>query len=292
MGEKLKKHQLKIITSAVIIVILAFAFWYGGEGSALHGWSASDESATSVTDASVSETELSQSDDSTAVDIASTTEAAPAEEQSQTSTVESPSVSADETATSVNVTSQPVNESGTAAQSNSTVSQSDTGTDQYLTTAPVQAGNPQPVDSQAVTVSDTEHTCTISVSCAALLNNMSLLAEEKQDLVPDDGWILAPVTVTFYEGESVFNVLQRTLKQHGIPMEFVNTPLYNSAYIEGIDNLYEFDAGELSGWTYQVNDWFPNYGCSRYQLQDGDVIEWLYTCDLGKDVGGYNTLGS
>ena len=27
--------------------------------------------------------------------------------------------------------------------------------------------------------------------------------------------------------------------------------------------------GNGSGWMYQVNDWFPNYGCSRYQLQDG-----------------------
>lgn len=61
--------------------------------------------------------------------------------------------------------------------------------------------------------------------------------------------------------------------------------MYNSAYIEGIHNLYEFDVGELSGWMYSVNDWFPNYGCSRYQLQDGDVVEWVYTCDLGEDVG-------
>ena len=30
---------------------------------------------------------------------------------------------------------------------------------------------------------------------------------------------------------------------------------------------------------------FPNYGCSKYVLQDGQVIEWLYTCDLGNDVG-------
>ena len=56
--------------------------------------------------------------------------------------------------------------------------------------------------------------------------------------------------------------------------------------IEGIANLYEFDCGELSGWMYKVNDWFPNYGCSRYELKDGDKVEWVYTCDLGKDVGG------
>ena len=41
-----------------------------------------------------------------------------------------------------------------------------------------------------------------------------------------------------------------------------------------------FDTGELSGWMYKANGWFPNYGCSRYQLQPGDVIERLYTCDL------------
>ena len=62
-------------------------------------------------------------------------------------------------------------------------------------------------------------------------------------------------------------------------------------YIEGIHNLYEFDCGDLSGWMYKVNGWFPNYGCSRYQLKQGDVIEWVYTCDLGKDVGGGNAVG-
>ena len=96
---------------------------------------------------------------------------------------------------------------------------------------------------------------------------MDLCDPEKVELVPADGWILQPMTVTFYEGESVFNVLQRTCKQQKIHMEFSNTPIYNSAYIEGIHNLYEFDVGNLSGWMYKVNGWFPNYGCSRYQLQ-------------------------
>jgi hypothetical protein len=74
-------------------------------------------------------------------------------------------------------------------------------------------------------------------------------------------------------------------------MEFSNVPMYNSLYLEGISNLYEFDAGELSGWMYKVNGWFPNYGSSRYQLKQGDVIEWLYTCELGKDIGGANLWG-
>ena len=56
-------------------------------------------------------------------------------------------------------------------------------------------------------------------------------------------------------------------------------------YIEGIGNLYEFDCGAESGWMYAVNGWFPNYGCSQYALQDGDTVTWVYTCDLGRDVG-------
>ena len=167
----------------------------------------------------------------------------------------------------------------------------ETGKDQYMT-EPVPEGKPQPVEPQDVVVGDAEYTCTISISCATILDNIDLCDPEKTNLVPEDGWILEPLEVTFYEGESVFNVLQRVCKQQKIHMEFMNTPIYNSAYIEGINNLYEFDVGELSGWMYSVNDWYPNYGCSRYQLCDGDVICWVYTCDLGFDVGGgYSTGG-
>jgi hypothetical protein len=71
----------------------------------------------------------------------------------------------------------------------------------------------------------------------------------------------------------------------GIHMEFSETPLYNSVSVKGINNLYGGDGGNLSGWLYRVNGWFPNYGCSRFYLADGDVVEWLYTMDLGFDLG-------
>ena len=128
-------------------------------------------------------------------------------------------------------------------------------------------------------------TCTLSIRCDTILNNMNLLKEEKKAMVPSDGVILETTTITFSEGESVFDVLKWVTREQRIQMEFEFTPMYNSAYIEGIHNLYEFDCGDLSGWMYKVNGWFPNYGCSRYQLKQGDVIEWVYTCDLGKDVG-------
>jgi hypothetical protein len=105
------------------------------------------------------------------------------------------------------------------------------------------------------------------------------------------GYIIASRTVTFTQGETVFDVLQRECRNSGIPMEFSFHPLYNTRYIEGIDNLYEFDGGPQSGWMYSVNGWYPNYGCGAYVLRDGDVIKWRYTCNLGSDIGGANALG-
>lgn len=52
------------------------------------------------------------------------------------------------------------------------------GQDQYLTD-PVPEGKPQPVEPQDVTVGDTEYTCTISISCASILEHMDLCDKEK-----------------------------------------------------------------------------------------------------------------
>ena len=166
----------------------------------------------------------------------------------------------------------------------------ETGKDAFLTD-PVPQGKPLPVEPQDAVIGDGSFTCTLSVRCDTLLANMDALDAEKHELVPADGVILPATTVTVYEGESVFHVLQREMRRNQIHMEFVNTPIYNSAYIEGIHNLYEFDGGNLSGWMYKVNGWFPNYGCSRYVLKPGDVVEWVYTCDLGRDVGGGAAAG-
>lgn len=162
--------------------------------------------------------------------------------------------------------------------------------DKYLTD-PVPAGKPEPVEPQTQETINKNIKCTFSISCSTILDNMQELDKDKVELVPNDGWILKPITVTFKEGESVFDVLQNICKENKIHMESSFTPMYNSAYIEGINNLYEFDCGSLSGWMYSVNGWFPNYGCSRYQLKDGDVVEWKYTCDLGYDVGGGYATG-
>ena len=55
-------------------------------------------------------------------------------------------------------------------------------------------------------------------------------------------------------------------KEPGIQISSKYTPLYNSYYVEGINQLYELDCGKNSGWMYSVNGTFPNYGASAYKL--------------------------
>lgn len=161
----------------------------------------------------------------------------------------------------------------------------DSEKDRYQTD-PIPEGMPKPAEWQDAKIDKTKiRYCTLSIDCLTILDNMDRFNRDKLSVLPEDGIIYKERKVVFYEGESVFDVLNREMKKNRIHMEFVMTPVFNSNYIEGIHNLYEFDCGDLSGWMYEVNGWYPNYGRSRYRLKSGDVIKWRYTCDLGRDLG-------
>ena len=139
---------------------------------------------------------------------------------------------------------------------------------------------------------ETKMSCTIEIRCDTILNNMQDLKPGLDVYVPDSGTILPTTTITFTEGETVFDVLKRICDARGIQIEYSYTLLYGSYYVEGINNLREFDCGQQSGWMYKVNGWFPNYGCSKYILDAGDEIVWCYTCKgLGTDVGAPDFMG-
>lgn len=138
-------------------------------------------------------------------------------------------------------------------------------------------------------VADKKNTVSISISAKTLLNNMDKLDKNKHGQVPENG-IIYSAEVEVKDGDSVFDILQRVTRDNSIHLEASFTPIYKTNYIEGINNLYEFDAGELSGWMYSVNGKFPNYGASEIKVKAGDKIVWAYTCDLGEDIGGRNIL--
>ncbi len=159
-------------------------------------------------------------------------------------------------------------------------------TEPYQETLPVvnEETLPEYVAEESVQETDGKAVCTLSVDCSTIIQNMERLEESKRGIMPSDG-IIFKQNILFEDGESAFDVLVREMHRNNIHFEYVDTPMYNSTYIEGINNIYEFDCGNGSGWLYRVNGVFPNCGSSQYKIKNGDVIEFVYTCNMGKDVG-------
>ena len=128
-----------------------------------------------------------------------------------------------------------------------------------------------------------DNTCTFVIECKTILDNKDKLKKGLEKYVPDDAVIFSK-TVGFDSGESVYDILRRICDENGIQMEASYTPAFSSYYVEGINNLYEFDCGQGSGWMYSVNGIFPNYGCSSYKPASNDEIAFRYTCELGYDL--------
>lgn len=130
-------------------------------------------------------------------------------------------------------------------------------------------------------------TVTMTIECKTVFKNKDKLDSNLEKYIPKDGYILKKTRFVLNPKDTVFDILDRVTRYKKIQMEYQGADLnkYGSAYIEGINYLYEYSCGELSGWMYKVNNKFPKYGCSNYTLKDGDDIVWFYTCDLGRDVG-------
>lgn len=138
-------------------------------------------------------------------------------------------------------------------------------------------------------ITEDSETVFLSIKCGTILENWDYLdpALRYEKYVPSDGVILEKTEYVLRPKDNVYDILDRAVRHNKIQMEYqgANENAFGSVYIQGINYLYEFSCGPLSGWMYRVNGEFPNYGCSKYELKDGDVIEWVYTCDLGRDVG-------
>lgn len=135
---------------------------------------------------------------------------------------------------------------------------------------------------------------TISVRVDTLLKPDHFAKLDKplksEKYVPKNGVIIATSKYEILsEDDTAWSITLRALKEHHIQFEYegAGENKYGSVYIQGINHLYEKDAGSLSGWMYSVNGKNPGLGSSSYTVKDGDQIIWQYTVDLGKDIGLY-----
>lgn len=118
-------------------------------------------------------------------------------------------------------------------------------------------------------------TVTLSIRCD------TIVGKSDEEYIPDDGIILND-SFLIEENETVFDILVEAAKKHSIQLDYSGTT--GTIYISGINYIYEFDFGDLSGWMYLVNGEKPSVGCDGYNLSDGDYIEFLYSCEMGNDL--------
>ena len=152
-------------------------------------------------------------------------------------------------------------------------------------------GNSQSGGSESQGSSGSSRTVTITIRCDTAVKNGMHLESKWAGIVPASGCILPVTTVEIDEGQTVFDVLAYVCSKYKIHMSY-RGGTSSGCYVDGINNLYEFDGGRWSGWMYCVNKWYPNYGCGVYYVKAGDEIQWNYTCDLGLDLEGADIFGA
>lgn len=191
--------------------------------------------------------------------------------------------------TDTTVTETTVTTATTQTTTQVTTTQSTTKTTAQPTTVIVSevvtSGN---VSDTLATQSTSTGTVNLVIDCSEILNHTEDLNQDKAEFVPPDGKILN-ASVSVNEGDTAFDVLKKGCAENpcshncqycvnGIQMEYTFTPAYQSNYVEGIHQLYEFDCGASSGWVYAVNGSYPNVSSSVYEVHSGDTVLFRYTC--------------
>ncbi len=125
-------------------------------------------------------------------------------------------------------------------------------------------------------------------ACSQSINAVSPgagIGKASVQVIGPDGEIICEGEAGINSGSTVFDATAYVLRQAKITFDY--TGIGQSVYISGINGIYEFDYGAMSGWLYFVNDDTSqsSVSCGAYELKDGDSIRWIYTKDGGADTG-------
>lgn len=101
----------------------------------------------------------------------------------------------------------------------------------------------------------------------------------KVGIYTDEKALVESIDIDYKEGDTAYTVLKRLL---GNKVDSIGSG--ENLYVQGIDELYEFDKGSQSGWVYAVNRSMPQVSAGIFDIKAGDEIIWHYTLDLGKDI--------
>lgn len=159
------------------------------------------------------------------------------------------------------------------AQQTGNTTQKPSATQPVQTTkAPAQPAATQAPQAQTVT-------CTVGIDCKTAVEKGNAVALK----IAPNGVIAAQMTVEIPAGGTVYDALQAAAKKRGLVVSKSGSG--KNVYVTGIQSLGEGDAGAGSGWMYLLNGRAVQKSASAQTVQQGDVVQWRYTCDAGKDIG-------
>lgn len=133
---------------------------------------------------------------------------------------------------------------------------------------------PAPIEKEEVKAPVTQ-TVTISIDMQTILSSLDKVSAAVRPYIPTNGIVLASTQVEIKEGDSVYQILERACANNGISL------IANNGYVRFIHEVGEFDAGQTSGWLYQVNGVSPSVGANGYKVKANDVIAWRYSVVQG-----------
>ena len=143
----------------------------------------------------------------------------------------------------------------------------------------VSGGNDSGNNSQNTRPAGKVISCTIEIRCDNATARKDTVNPSIASRIPDDGTILEVTTYTAVEGFTVYDVLAAVTAMHDPVIPIVANS--DKSYVSSINNLSEKNVGPQSGWTFRVNGVLPMMAANQYTVKDGDVIKWIYVCQLG-----------
>ena len=117
--------------------------------------------------------------------------------------------------------------------------------------------------------------CTVTVDADNLMLSSTALAHDALESLGSAFEAIRDADVTFAEGETVRDVLVRTLQDAKLSYE-----IDSEGFISSIGGLGNQDAGLFSGWIYTVNGKMPSVSSGEYVLQEGDAVRYFFLIDF------------
>ena len=247
----------RLLKFSALLCVLLFSF-------SLYGCAANDKSQTQIKEEAKA-SEVAKQSEQTKVTNAQTNKAETTASASTENTQKMIEKTKEPTKTKLQDTKKVV--------TNSSVSQAKTITSTKKSTA---VAVTKPVTPTAPTITPKPSTPTPStpppIQKPAEVVTISIVGPKE---LIDNRTIIGATKVSFKDGDTIFSVLLQVANEHNIVVDSRGSGA--TAYIEGIDNYYEFDYGAKSGWVFKLNGVSLTKSIGIIKVKDGDRIECYYT---------------